>query len=388
MGILTQSVKITKGQFIAAILLFAPSLAWFYVMNIQVYQYGPEVIDVINDWVFIGEALFMLSIVCSALIGSILSVRVKSKNFLTFWILLGTAVTPTFAIFDEPIFFLILSVIAGISFGIGFPSCLAFIANSTNVDERARVSGTILLITFFLLILMNAITSSLTLFQALLVLAIFRAVSLFAIKFSIQNNIEIKKYSWKKIVSTEGYGLYFLSWFIFMVGGSLSGFVREWLPDTAHSVALATQGLILTYLGVAFAALISGFFSDRYGRKRFITPVILISSLGFILIPFLTTATELNLPLFIIAVTSVLIALLGIITPLDAWAQDLLPVNERGKFLGILNIVQTVSQMIGATVGGIAATIYGIDWVFIFAPIFFLGSIPFFFFVKETLVFE
>ena len=84
----------------------------------------------------------------------------------------------------------------------------------------------------------------------------------------------------------------------------------------------------------------------------------------------------------------VLMGLLGLEVPLAAWSQDLLPEDKRGKFLGILNVVSTISQIIGATVGGIIATIYGLVWVFAFAPIFSLGSILLFRRVRETLITE
>jgi hypothetical protein len=53
--------------------------------------------------------------------------------------------------------------------------------------------------------------------------------------------------------------------------------------------------------------------------------------------------------------------------------------------VGILNIVNKISQGIIATIGGIVATIYGLPWVFVFAPIFLIGSNFLFRRVSETL---
>ena len=72
--------------------------------------------------------------------------------------------------------------------------------------------------------------------------------------------------------------------------------------------------------------------------------------------------------------------------------QDLLPEHERGKFLGLLNIIRTVSQILGSTIGGLVATFMIIagfipeSFVFVFAVIFFIASIPIFLRVKETLI--
>ncbi|MFX0137445.1 MAG: MFS transporter [Candidatus Hodarchaeota archaeon] len=127
-----------------------------------------------------------------------------------------------------------------------------------------------------------------------------------------------------------------------------------------------------------------GKFADKYGRKKFITPTIIISSIGFFIIPFLGATPEPILILYVFAFTSILTVLLGILAPLNALHQDLLPEEKRGKFLGILNITNTVSQVIGAMIGGIVATFFGLVVIFFFAPIFFLISIPLFMRVKET----
>ncbi|MHA1254144.1 MAG: MFS transporter, partial [Promethearchaeota archaeon] len=77
---------------------------------------------------------------------------------------------------------------------------------------------------------------------------------------------------------------------------------------------------------------------------------------------------------------------LGVRTLLDTWAQDLLPEDKRGKFFGILNIVFTLSQIVGALLAGLVATIYGLPWIFALGTVFFLVSILFFLRVEETLV--
>ncbi|NVM00714.1 MAG: MFS transporter [Candidatus Helarchaeota archaeon] len=128
-----------------------------------------------------------------------------------------------------------------------------------------------------------------------------------------------------------------------------------------------------------------GKYADKYGRKKFITPTIIISCFGFFIIPFLDTTVEPILVLYVFAFASILTVLLGVLTPLNAWHQDLLPEEKRGKFLGILNITNTVSQVIGALIGGIIATIFGLTVIFAFAPIFFIISLPLFMRIKETL---
>lgn len=124
---------------------------------------------------------------------------------------------------------------------------------------------------------------------------------------------------------------------------------------------------------------------DKYGRKKYVPLIIGIISLGFLPMPFTTIGSSTNIILLLIFFPFVLVGLLALITPVNAWAQDLLPEEKRGKFTGIFNIVETVSQIIGSLVGGIVATIFGIPWLFWLAPIFYITSIPLFLRVKETL---
>jgi MFS family permease len=156
------------------------------------------------------------------------------------------------------------------------------------------------------------------------------------------------------------------------------------------SLALTTFELLLT-IGVSIpviivAMIILGKVADKFGRKVSITPGIIIACIGLFLMPVATFFPQYKIIILIVAMPLVLVGLIGLDVPLAAWSQDLLPEDKRGKFLGILNVVNTLSQIIGATVGGIIATIYGLVWVFAFAPIFALGSIFLFRRVRETLI--
>ena len=149
---------------------------------------------------------------------------------------------------------------------------------------------------------------------------------------------------------------------------------------------------LLTILGIAapfliIATYLLGRYTDKVGRKRIIPPAILIGSIGFFLVPFSTIISEPNIPLYALVFTLMLVMLISINTPLNAWHQDLLPEATRGKFLGVLNITRTLSQVIGVTIGGLVATLASSTyaWVFPFAPIFYIASIPIFLKIKETL---
>ena len=139
-------------------------------------------------------------------------------------------------------------------------------------------------------------------------------------------------------------------------------------------------GIVIAFPFVFLASIYLGRLSDKFGRKRFVPISIIIVSIGFLIMPFASG----NYILFMIGLPFVLLGVLALVTPLNAWSQDLLPEEKRGKFTGIFNIVNTVSQIIGSIVGGIVAMVFGIPWIFVLVPIFFLASIPVFLKVKET----
>lgn len=282
LGFLTRGFEMSFRRFMAVILLFSPSFAWLYAINIHIFQFGEVVGGHSPDWVWIfaGKTLFLVSIICSAIIGSIISERWNRRRFLGFWILFGVITTAMFTVFEGSMFFLLSSVLAGTSFGIGFPSCLAFLADSTTIEERARVSGAVMFSAYAALVLMLGITLQFGLIEALLLTAIFRAISFFALIIDPCERVPGKKKTWVAILTTRGFGFYFISWLLFIAADGVTYFVESWLPPSValEYESLASLGIVLTYVGVALTGLISGFVSDRFGRKK--TIIFGLSTLG------------------------------------------------------------------------------------------------------------
>jgi len=176
-----------------------------------------------------------------------------------------------------------------------------------------------------------------------------------------------------------------LAFVIFQSGiASVMPFLFIFIFAQGLSTLQLLLGIAIAFPIVFIATLLLGRISDKYGRKRFVPLSILIVSIGYLLMPFASD----NYILFMIGLPFILVGVLALVTPLNAWSQDLLPVDKRGKFTGILNIVNTISQMIGSFAGGIVATLFGVQWIFILGPVFFIASIPLFMKVVETVNFK
>jgi MFS family permease len=199
---------------------------------------------------------------------------------------------------------------------------------------------------------------------------------------------ELKQtFNWKELKTQKEFFKMTLAYVVFKTG---TGTVMSFLFIFIFDLGASTLDLLLI-IGIAFPVVFVLTFSlgkivDKHGRKKYLPLIIGIIGLGFFPIPFTMIGSSANIILLLIFFPFVLVGLLALVTPLNAWAQDLLPLDKRGKFTGILNIVETVSQIVGSITGGIVATIFGIQWLFWLAPIFFFASIPLFLQVKETLV--
>ncbi|MFW9821578.1 MAG: MFS transporter [Candidatus Thorarchaeota archaeon] len=165
------------------------------------------------------------------------------------------------------------------------------------------------------------------------------------------------------------------------------------------SMGLKTLDLVIIFGIAGSIGLISfpllGKLSDQIGRKKTLTTVVAVTTPGFAMIPFITEfSTSPNIILLGIAFSSVFVGILALVIPMNTWAQDLMPEGRKGQFTGILNIRDSLSQVIGSLSAGILATaISGITtrpiaWIFLLIPFYFLGSIPILMRVKETLTEE
>ena len=164
-------------------------------------------------------------------------------------------------------------------------------------------------------------------------------------------------------------------------------------------LGLKTVDLVVVF-GIAAPIMLLSIFllgksTDRIGRKKTIILMVAITSPGFLLVPLSTElSSSPNIILLGFGFAAALIGMLALMIPMDVWAFDLLPEGRKAQFLGILNIRNTLSQIIGALSAGALATVLDLSglvtrpiaWIFVLVPFFFIGSIPFLRKIRETLI--
>ena len=174
---------------------------------------------------------------------------------------------------------------------------------------------------------------------------------------------------------------------VYSIGARMIGFYMIFyvfqlgVPTSLLIMALlffAPIGAICVYFG--------GRLSDKYGRKPFIVPLLILGSIGCIILPFAVAGGEVNILLVVISIALILQGTATIDMPLLAWKQDLLPAEERGKYNGISGVLLYTIYAPSALITAIIIDNLGIDFLFFIIPVFYFASLPFFLRVKETVV--
>nr|MDO8086153.1 MFS transporter [Candidatus Sigynarchaeum springense] len=212
-----------------------------------------------------------------------------------------------------------------------------------------------------------------------------------------------RTFNFKELRKQKEFFKLILAMLVFMSGVSA---ILSYLLNIIFDLGIETFGLIII-LGIALPSVLVlifllGKYTDKIGRKKVTIPTICMSCAGFFMMPFIiesgmiaNTGSIEQLPSILVvalAFTLIVLGMVGVTVPASTWSHDLLPEGKKGQFNGIYNIINTVSQVIGAMTAGILTTYLGgifksdFTWIFIIVPVFFLVSIPLFMNVKETLV--
>ncbi len=280
-------LEISRAKYAAAALLTSGTLAWFFLLNSFDSHGKPQIFLEIapNDsfGAYISQILFFSFAVLWALVGTILSKKIDRRRFLISWILLGVFATAVVPFFHGTAFSIIVSLLLGASLGLGLPSSLSFIAESTVPEERGRVSGSIILFTFIMTLfsLILADTLGLGFAETVLIAAVLRSVSLLA--FFLDSFVQKKEEISPRAQNADykNFLFYLLPWVMFNVA---SGLAMALIPS--QYTAVVNSGTTLRNLFLAVFGFASGFVADRFGRRWIVITGLLILAIGFALLGF------------------------------------------------------------------------------------------------------
>jgi MFS family permease len=280
---------VLQRDFLSVLIVVVNTFSWYFPLYL-LFQRTLEELQV-----NVGSTLFLTAYgvqyaaaIGFALIGAILVKRFSSRStFLSFWMVVGIIASLLMVMLESfnSTLILIISFIIGTALGLGFPSCLSYFGDHSNVENRGLLGG----ITFFAsglsILIVGLITNFSSLIIGSLVLAAWRGVGLLSFYFvrtkqdiPKENAVEV---SYKIVLSDRSFLLYFLPWLLFCLVNFLE--IPIELNLFGEKILLGQEIAIIMPIaeyGIgSFVALIGGWFADSVGRKRIVI-------IGFIVLGF------------------------------------------------------------------------------------------------------
>lgn len=213
--------------------------------------------------------VYYVGIACSAILGSVFFPRAR-KSCLLSWILAGTVMTVLLTTIPNngTLVNVVVSLSLGVSIGMGLPSCLAYFADATLVENRGVYGGITWAAVGFEILILAIVINALNVVLAIVVLAVWRALGL--VSFFFKENKEKAQVgrrhsSYWSILRRRDVLLYVAPWIMFsLVNFSEAPMLQRLFGDFFNFVAfieIAISGVF---------ALVGGFLADLVGRKRVI----------------------------------------------------------------------------------------------------------------------
>jgi MFS family permease len=290
MRVMMEEKKPSEGSFIVSksfLLLFSlilNSVSWFYLI-VYIWFLTPTPIQYADEL----SMIFYVSVLVSMLIGPIIAEKFNRMRFLLFWIILGiiSALLPVVlgpTLGKSEVAFLL--AFWGVAFGIGFPTCLAFLPSLTRIEKRGRASGAIFCSTYIILLIFFIGIRNLGFFSQSLVLAGWRGLAFVSIFIyaGVEVAGQLKAVSYFSVLRRKTFLLYFLPWLAFAIVNYFEVQVlagEEFLGASLDVIV----GAMEFSLGAIFC-LVSGWLMDLRGRRWTIILGLVTLGLGYALLSF------------------------------------------------------------------------------------------------------
>jgi hypothetical protein len=269
----------------ANIILISGTLAWFFLIQLNIsdsfarFPSNPflDYVDPVLFYVFAG---------ISGIGASLITGKVNNRAFLLTWIFLGVLSTVLLPLFPQTVFKQYLSILLGLSLGLGLPMSMAFLADCSFVEERAQIAGATISLSFGLAIfatLIGEVFFKGMLSNLIIFFALVRSVSFLALVF---DKFEVKDAIEKDCPRKPDYNdffFYIVPWLMFVLVGILAWNLIP--PDIAESDAGSIGGM-LRFGCIAVFGFLSGFAADRIGRKYPLIIGLIVLGAGFAILGF------------------------------------------------------------------------------------------------------
>jgi len=265
--------SIGKRGFLVITILFLSVFGWYY-MAMPMINSILSGLDITHTQNLAIWATFYVSITGSSILGAFLSNKVGRLKFLYTWTVLGVVISFLPALLTNVTFLHVwsMSLLLGASFGLGMPSCLAYFAECTIVENRGRIGGITFLIANISVPLLAIPFSTFDLATIAVIFALLRGMGLivFFLKPEKQPSSQITtSVSFVSILRNKSFILYFVAWFMFRLVDRFESvlvdqFLIGWMPNL-----LDIMGVVEPIVA-GLSILIAGLLCDWIGRKKIV----------------------------------------------------------------------------------------------------------------------
>ena len=375
-GKLLREFRITARYALANIVLISNVFIW-YAFAFSILR------GLINETALVMWSVHFVAATFSAIVGATITDKIQKRTtFLVFWMAFGiiSSIILVFVNSTSTLDVLAISFLFGVSFGLGLPASMGRFADCTNVENRAKLGGLILIVNGLGAFLLGITAVDDITLQAL-TLAIWRGSGLI-IFLIINPSPEIpgkrRSVSFASILSQRSFILYLIPWIMFSLVNYLSVPVQfNILGSDLVELFIITESAL-----AGVFAIVGGFLSDIVGRKRVAITGFIMLGLGYAILGIYPE--NLLSWYFYTLVDGVAWGIFYVIFIFTIWG-DLSFGASVDKYYAIGGLPFYISNFLRLTIGSYIAEAVSSQSIFSFTAFFlFLAVIPLMF-APETL---
>jgi MFS family permease len=273
---LTGKFRVSARNTIANVALVTNAFVWYY-LAIKILYDIVNVTAMDHFTTMLMWSIHFAGIVFSAIAGASLAKKVGDRTrFLTIWMMLGI-ISSVISIAVDPTYIpnvLVLSLLLGVSLGLGMPSCMGYFTENMEIQNRGRSAGMIILLSGVTIAAFGT-TAAENIGLQTSILSAWRIIGLAVFLFFghvKQGPENTKAPSYRSLFGQRSFILYLVPWVMFSLITYLTIPIQTRIIDSMQlqmtnvpSVEFL-RGIENVLTGIF--AVVGGLLADIVGRKR------------------------------------------------------------------------------------------------------------------------
>ena len=363
-------IKVSRAKLLSILIVLVPPISIFFILRSFLLDLILENALIEQSLVLSAKCVYLLALTISALIGSFILQKIERRRLFIITLAYRLIGILSILLFQNGISVFLPCFLLGSSFGLGFPSDLSFLSDNTEMEERGKISGIVLCITFVSVIVLMIISAEFSIIQNMSMILILQILSTGAL---------VLNKSWEKpprisiplerIMENRTFLLYMLPWAMFsFVNGAV-----EFLWQMLETYEVRAGAVMVQYIASIIFFIVAGIVSDYYGRKPTLLIGFVMLGFSYFLVPSIETpAIDYTVSVFSgIAWSFIMVSFLFTIV------GDLSPNGGRETYFAISGLFWMVIETGFTFISSVVSLSFGISIVSsILSLVMFLAVIP------------